>query len=338
MSSRPPWPWFALPLTLALAGCSAEALGGFLVRSVASSLGLPSVELPSPGPDAQERAWAEASLDLPPPPESPEGRLLKELNRWRAASGLKPAAWRLALAQGAQAHARYLLWNRHRPHQEALGTQAQDPTASGASPEGAAVAAQSDVAFLPPEPALAAFLGSLYHRLPCLSPQLRAVGVGQELMGSEACTVLAFERVPEHQGGPFPVSCPGAQQGEVPLRFLAEALSPSPLPPGAPLPAGFPITLQFGQAGWVVDAAKLLGPEGQELPCWRSDPQAPASSFPQQEALCLLPKAPLVPQASYEVQVEARAPEGLARRFRWRFHTRAASASWTPSLPARPAP
>lgn len=320
MRHRVVWAWAPLALAASLTACTPQQIGGFLLNSAASSLGLPTLgDLPSPGASAAP-AWGANSVD-PPPSAGPAATLLARVNELRRRAGLAGVGWSQSLADGCQKHAAYMLINLAQP---GLKPREEDPSLPGHSAEGAAVAATAELAYLAPEEALSSWVGSFYHRLPLFDPKLRALGLGSMNQGQQHVTVVAFDRQDSHPGGPYPVAYPAAQEREVPTTLPSEE-SPNPLPEDASRPVGYPITLSFPpQEDWRLDEASLKDAKGQVVACHLSHPGAPATDFPQQNTVCLIPKAPLQSGSSYEVSVYATGPEGLMKPYRWRFHTAAA--------------
>src|SRR5205823_4412479 len=86
--------------------------------------------------------------------------------------------------------------------------------------------------------------------------------------------------------------------------------------------AGFPITAYFpGGAAPKNAAGKLTDAQGAEVPCWFSSPDKPANpTFPQGNVVCLIPKAPLIADTTYHVQMQGQLAAKTWDK-KWKFTT-----------------
>jgi hypothetical protein len=203
-----------------------------------------------------------------------------------------------------------------------LGAHEQAPDLPGYTAAGARAARNSDISFGQPlEACVSVWMATLYHRIPLLRPNLKRVGVGYEGDIVVADLISGMEGAVNAS-----VVYPGDGQTQVPTEFGAEI--PNPIPPNAPRPAGYPITLQFPtfgpQAGNV--RAALVGADGKAVAFHLSDPERPATSFTQQNTICLIPISSFAPGMVYTVKVMARVGDGDILKT-WRFTTRPVEAA-----------
>ncbi len=268
------------------------------------------------GPQLVEGPWLPVTEFHPgedePRPSGPEereivtpageaGAILRAVNEARRAAGLRPVTLDPALSRACELHARYLLLNRHHPSVRGLGAHQEHPALPGFSPAGRRAGLMSNI--IPDRrrvDPVGACLASLYHRIPLLRPSLRRVGVG--LVEEIAVLDVLSGCVGDDQGA---VLFPGPGMAGVPLFFQSEL--PNPLPRGASRRAGHPVTVQFpldGPAPREVEMS-LEDAAGAPVDSHVSHPERPASGFPQQNTLCLIPAEPLLPGETYRVRVRA---------------------------------
>jgi hypothetical protein len=221
-----------------------------------------------------------------------------------------------SLGAGCVEHASYLWLNRGKREVTGLRAHDQIPTLPGATSAGARCGKSAVIHFAARSAAdaIEAWMGTLYHRAPIVSPYVDRIGFGAA--GSDRMAVamsFAIRRV-EHA---WPIAFPADGQREVPTDFVAEV--PDPIPGDAP--AGYPFTLQFptdeplaGVTATFVDAT------GRAVPFYLSSPEKPASTSHKQRGLVgVIPQQPLHPGTRYTVSVEAT----------WRGRRRAWSSSFT---------
>jgi hypothetical protein len=249
---------------------------------------------------------------------------LRELNRLRAAAGV-PAAT-AAPGGAAQAHARYLALNKGKPEVAGLRTHEEVPGLPGYTPEGAAVAARSNISegIFSPEQAITGLVDVPLHRHGMVDPGLRSVGIGGEA-GHWVVDLSDTRRTTS----PLVVAYPGAGQGQVPLTFIGNEV-PNPLAaisgiaPDATV--GYPITLHFfGCTPRQAQASLTSG--GQTVPIHLIQPgtviRAEGGEREVQMVL-LFPQEPLRPSTTYTAQMSASCGTLGQRTYSWSFSTRAA--------------
>ena len=111
-----------------------------------------------------------------------------------------------------------------------------------------------------------------------------------------------------------PVIYPADGQADVPIAFTGNEV-PSPLPQSALPPAGYPVTLQFGDAQQLrLSTSRLLGPDGKEVPSYTLAPggQLGANQW------ALLARQPLQPGVRYTAEVTGTV-DGADFTRRWSF-------------------
>lgn len=250
-----------------------------------------------------------------------------QVNASRQAAGCAPVEVDLALSDGAMAHARYLWINDGSPKLEGMGVHEEKPGMPGWSDEGARCAPNCDIYWGRTSEAVEKWMGTFYHRVPILGTKLAKIGVGKK-EGLKLGDVL----VADLQGGyddtrkdePTVVLYPAPDQKDVPHAFAGEM--PDPLPVGTKGTAGYPVTFTaYDSAAHAiadVTVARLLGPDGKEVPCHVSTPQAPArADFTQWNTVCLIPKGTLSGRTKYTVEIKCTLG-GEAVEKTWTFTTK----------------
>jgi hypothetical protein len=253
-------------------------------------------------------------------PPRPEEQVLRQVNAYRAAAGLPPVILDAKLSRGCAEHARYMALNRDTEAMAGLNAHHQRPELPGASPAGAACGVAADLfpGVSDLKTAVDAWMASLYHRRPVLTPSLAKIGVGYDpLPDGSLMAALMFVDGPSDDAEPFAVRYPADGQRDVPLEFGFEI--PNPIPHNGR--GGYPITVQFPAFDKVTEVtATLVDGAGHPVPFYLSDPEHPATSFGQYGVVCLIPKAPLAPSARYVATVEATW-RGKPGRWQTRFAT-----------------
>ena len=251
------------------------------------------------------------------PVQSDAARLMVEkLNAMRRLAGLRAVELDEALSRACHLHARYLVTNSAHPKAQGLGAHVELEELPGYTAEGAKAATTSNI-FWGRDIAgsVDLWMAGLYHRIPFLRPNLKRIGLGYE------GEVVVLDVISGDAGYDYAsVAYPGDGQANVPTEFGVEI--PNPLPKGAPSAAGYPITLQFPLVAKVMGVeADLIDSGGAKIEFHLSDPERPATSFPQQNAICLIPAKPLAANTTYKVSIKANV-DGREVRKSWSFSTR----------------
>ncbi len=262
-------------------------------------------------------------------PQAPAGlaadrkTALDLLNGRRSALGLPALGEDAGLAEAAQAHAYFYLFNIGQPQLGGLGIYMEDPALPGFTGAhaldrerhfgyGGSRSAEVIDHAVSPAAGVGDWVNSVFHRYPLLDREAAAVGYGQARVGSLSVAVMDLGFGPA--GAADAVVYPAADQAGVPASFSGNEL-PDPLPDGAVVPTGYPITIQVGGAQKLtVTRGRLLGPDGREVAGYPLQPGAQVSPA----AWGLVPKRPLQPGARYTVEVTGTA-DGMDFSKRWSF-------------------
>jgi hypothetical protein len=227
------------------------------------------------------------------------------VNRLRASNGLPPVLVDGKLSAACTSHANYLAANgwggTTNPHVQDLGPK-------GASPEGAAAAARSNIQDDPPVVALRDCWRTFYHRVGLMGPALDRIGVNAEPPGlavvdvargyGEGVTVPGVGVVRERTGADWPWTDPVFVPADGSAGFPVAA---SPELPRGPVPhfgsRGTPLMALFRGSSRVTGFRGTL----EEI---RRDGAVPVPVLVPDStlypfALGIVPAAPLRPGASY---------------------------------------
>ncbi len=284
----------------------------FILYCLSSVVAFPQAPSASATPDAVKQALA-------------------QINKFRQISGLAPVELDAGLSRGCQLHARYLTLNHQHQSVQGLGSHTELPHLPGYTEEGKRAAENSDISY---GSGLSAcvdnWMATFYHRIPILRPNLKRIGIG-----SEGAIVVADIISGIDGEADAAVAYPAAGQSNVPTHFGIEI--PDPVPARATRPAGYPITLLFPTFGAELAnvRARFVDDAGKNVAFHLSDPQRPATGFPQQNAVCLIPEKPLSMSKTYTVTVTASL-DGQEFRKSWSFSTIRSSPALGGMQPAKP--
>ena len=254
-------------------------------------------------------------------------KALAIVNAFRAHAGLKPVTLDAALSRGCLAHARYLVLNEGQPALQGLGAHDEDPKLPGFSEEGRVAGKASDIGIGDYDPldAVDGWMGTLYHRIPILEPNLKTIGFACA-RGQRQGWMTVLNVITGRDPAPRPgtIVYPVPDQIEVPLSFPSGGEEPNPIPEDKTGRAGYPITAFFPKSEPLVKSlGKLTDDGGAEVPCWFSSPETPANpkfAKHQGDTVCLIPKEPLKPRSLYRVHLEGKVA-GKAWQKKWEFTT-----------------
>ena len=252
--------------------------------------------------DAEARGASKRAAALYTGDAELEQKLLARLNEIRKLAGLDPVELDPTLCYGCRKHSTYLVRNEGRRTQGG-NAHREDAGARGYTPEGAKAAAASVISWGADLRAVDDLIASLYHRLPLIDPCLKRVGIGSEKGGRFGSVVCIDSKsgVEPSEWNPEFVIYPADGQSDAGTGFVTE--HPDPIPPKAKRPVGFPVTIQFRSGDRVTGAKIALTEAGADVPGHASTPERPASSFPQSNAICLIPASPLKGGAKHTVKV-----------------------------------
>jgi tetratricopeptide (TPR) repeat protein len=272
-------------------------------------------------------ADAELSSLVPqPPPDLAAARkaALDRLNSYRAALGVAPVSEDPAVAEGAEAHAYFYLFNFGQSQLQGLGIHIEDQSLPGftgsnsllrdrhfgyAGNRGAEVI--NHVAI--PEGSIQVWIDSVYHRYPLLARETAVAGYGEAGLGILSISIMDLGVADPGRGDP--IVYPRPDQPDVPGYFNGREV-PDPLPQGANYPVGYPVTLHVGTGQTLtVASGKLIGSDNQEVASYTLQP---GGSGLTQSEWALLAQHPLTPGARYTVEVVGKV-DGQDFSKRWSF-------------------
>lgn len=259
----------------------------------------------STAPVQDEHAQSDAALPV-----------LDKINGIRRLAGLQPVELDEALSRACRLHAQYLVTNRADPKAQGLGAHTERQELPGYTAEGEKVARTSNICWGKDiAGAVDLWMAGLYHRIPLLRPNLKRIGLGSE---GDIVVADVVSGVGEFNLNAIPYPADG--QSNVPTEFGVDM--PDPLPREAPRNAGYPITLLFPFVSKIAGVeAELIDSAGTKIEFHLSDPERPATSFPQQSTICLIPTKPLTENTTYKVSIKANVDGWLVRKS-WSFLTR----------------
>ena len=248
---------------------------------------------------------------------------LDRLNSMRSSLGIPPVREDAAMAEAAQAHAYFFMFNAGQQQLSGVGIHTEDsslPGFVGAQPLdrdrhfGYAGSRASEVIthVMTPSSSIADWVDAVFHRYPLLDRETSVVGYGEARIG--VLRIAVMDLGSDQPGAGEAIVYPAADQMGVPAAFADDEV-PDPLPQGAPKPAGYPVTLALGGAQKLsVTTGRLLGPDGQEVPSYILNPgnQISAAEW------SLIPHSPLKPGAKYTAEVIGTV-DGKDFSKRWSF-------------------
>jgi uncharacterized protein YkwD len=248
---------------------------------------------------------------------------LDSVNAYRRQAGLPALTADLALAEAAEAHAWYTLFNFGQPSQAGLGVHTEDATLPGFT--GATFMARDVAAgysgnraaevinhVYTPAAAVAVWVDSVYHRFPLLDRETATVGYGDASIGVLAVAVMDIGFGPASKAQPVVFPAEGAR--DVPAAFVGHEI-PDPAPAGTRYPVGYPITLVVGSGSdLAVQSSRLLAADGKEVPGFTLLPGQQVNGG----EWCFMADDPLRTGASYTAEVIGTL-DGQPFSKRWSF-------------------
>lgn len=246
------------------------------------------------------------------------------LNGLRSALGVPAVHEDAALAEAAQAHAYFFLFNAGQQQLTGLGIHTEDPSLPGFVGARSLdrdryfgyTGSRSDEVIthvVTPSGSIGDWLDSVFHRYPLLSRETVAVGFGTARVASLSIAVMDLGG--DQPGTSEAIVYPAVDQTDVPAAFVDNEI-PDPLPQGASSPAGYPVTLQLGSAQKLtVTSGRLLGSDGQEVSSYVLAPGANQLGAAQ---WALVARLPLTPGSRYTVEVTGTV-DGKDFSKRWSF-------------------
>jgi hypothetical protein len=269
---------------------------------------------------------AELAPIAPEPPGSlaaDRTAALDAVNARRSSLGLPALKEDPAVAEAAQAHAYFFLFNIGQPQMQGAAVTSEDSSLPGFV---AATALDRARHFgyagtrggeligpvYTPQAAVESWMGSVLHRYPLLDGETVTAGYGEAHVG--AVTIAVMDVGSNVPGTEDPVAYPAVNQTGVPPAITSGEV-PDPLPQGTTYPVGYPVTLQLGGAQKLsVTSGRLLGADGREVPSYTLMPGSPVG----QAQWAILARQPLKPGATYTAEV-AGTVDGQDFSRRWSF-------------------
>ena len=263
---------------------------------------------------------------------------LDELNHYRALAGSPLLQLHPAIVAAAQNHANYSVLNSGDSSawtNGAHGEVAGKPGFTGVWPNDRLVAAGyptgtgwwggSEVMHGLDDPiaSVDGWLATVYHRVIAIDPGASYTGYGN----GPGVDVMDFGGGPTSAGAwtsgiPYPLGYPSNGQTDVPPSW-GGGEGPSPLPPNAPTPVGYPFTLQGVGGTLQVTSAQLIDGNSQVVAVYPNP--SDCSSF---NCYALIAVAPLQPNMTYTVHAQGNVG-GIAFNRSWTFTTGASSSLMT---------
>jgi len=188
-----------------------------------------------------------------------------------------------------------------------------------------AVTSAGSDAVAEPEPAIDAWINTVYHRPPLLRPLIDEMGVGFDGSFGDLVTVGPWDTA-ERGGGVLAARYPAPGQGEIPPLFRSDLERPDPAPDTDEV--GSPISVTFQSGLWVGNGNHFdvhLVPEGCTVrPVGGEDVELillePETDPYLWATVVLLPAEPLEELETYQVEIEATV-NGEPWRASWTFTT-----------------
>jgi tetratricopeptide (TPR) repeat protein len=270
---------------------------------------------------------AELNPIVPTPPSdlaAARKAAMDKVNTYRSEVGVPPLTEDSAVAEGAEAHAYYYLFNFGRPQVQGLSIHTEDPSLPGFSGESSIVrdrhfgyggtrGGEVIDQIGTPEGSVQVWIDSVYHRFPLLARETSVAGYGRAELGITNLAILDLGIGDPGSGDA--IVYPRPDQTDVPGAFHRGEV-PDPVPPEGSYPVGYPVTLQVGAAQTLsVSSGRLIGPDGKDVPSYTLKP---GSSGLTSSEWALLAKQPLAAGARYTVEVNGQV-SGQDLSKRWSF-------------------
>ena len=320
------------------------------VPSASSSPDAPSPDAPSPDapsptatsvPPTPVEPTATAAPPTPTPEPQPSPTIialyadwLRYLNAFRAAAQLPPLHEDTAWSAEAGLHSRYMVMTGDVGH-------SQNPNSPYYTTIGAAAGDTGNIAIgnlssAPFQWAINYWLSAPFHAVPMLDPQLAVTGFGEYRDAGGVLSVGATldverGRRPLPQGVEYPILWPGNGSVTWVLRYsLPEFPAALSHCTGYSQATGAPIILQIGDGSRTPNVtATTLMRDGEPLAHCQFDEttythpdawtqRSARTILDQRDAIVLIPFAPLLPDATYAVRVDAN-----GQTYTWSFRTAA---------------
>lgn len=227
---------------------------------------------------------------------------LKQVNDFRDSLHLPRVALAKALSAGCRNHARYLVLNRNNKKTEGLLAHKEFAELPGYSKSGQEAGEHAVIGFtVDPASAVPQLIATFYHRMPFMQPDLYEIGFGCYKDTDWYTTVIdCTSHVLPGKSKIDVVVYPYNGQTNVPLAIVEEIPNPIDFSLGDGVNGGFPVTFFFAQYQSVTNVElKLIDNAGNDILCYVSSPEKPATSFSQWQTVCAIPATKLQPATRY---------------------------------------
>ena len=250
-------------------------------------------------------------LKEPLPLAEGQRKILIAFNQWRLMNGLPAVRINSELTDACMKHCAYMDRNGME--------HVQEPDKQGYTVEGDQAGRRSCLSEESPDISVTMFYASFYHRLPVFLPGTRSIGVGH------SGRYTAIDALSDKADRPwlYPIIIPAPNTFAHPTLFARESPNPG-IPEG--MKAGFPITLTFEKGAKITEARAELRYRHRNgylpTPVLVSSPEIPANKDrpDNRNTICIIPREPLRPGATYQVEVHWK-ENGEERREEWLFNT-----------------
>ncbi len=226
---------------------------------------------------------------------------LNRVNDFRDSLHLPRVALAKTLSAGCRNHARYLVLNHNNKKTEGLLAHKEFAELPGYSKSGEAAGSHAVIGYpVDPKTIVPELLGTFYHRMPFMLPNLAEIGFGCYKDTDWYIAVIdCTTNVVQGRSDAEVVVYPYNGQKNVPLKMTEELPDPvdHSLGEGS---SGFPVTFFFAVFQSVTNVSfRLIDDTGNEVSCSVSSPEKPATSFSQWQTVCAIPATRLQPATRY---------------------------------------
>lgn len=243
---------------------------------------------------------------------------LDSINVCRKAAGVKIVTLNNDLSKGCFLHARYVAINNR--YNFNLSSHYEIDSLPYATPEGKKAGLNSCIANTMPVAAVRQFIGSFYHRMPLIDPNISEVGIGYYKTQDGYSITLVDARGEydwKNDTTTRMVVFPGENQQNVPYKFQRER--PQPIPDSLSWNAGFPITVYLHRSYNLKDFQFTLKDGlGRVVDCYLGTPQNPFTDFPQTRTVCAIPKKFLMIGDTYTAEFKCTSGSKVIYK-KWNF-------------------
>ncbi len=227
---------------------------------------------------------------------------LDQVNAFRDSLHLPRVTLAKTLSAGCRSHARYLVINRDNSKTQGLLGHKEFSELPGYSKAGEAAGSHSVIGFpIDPKTIVPQLLATFYHRMPFMQPNLAEIGFGSWKDTNWYVTVLdCSTSMASGRSDAQIVAYPYNGQVNVPLKMQEELPDPINHSLGDGGAGGFPVTFFFATYQSVTNVSFSLTDEaGNDVVCYVSSPEKPATDFSQWFTVCAIPASPLKPTTKY---------------------------------------